>query len=349
VKETRTRTPPFKPPDPPGPEGKAWDRIRLNTDENLKGEIRWLVSRRVEFESERLGSVNFQWRHVRVLSSPRVMDIARADLTTVSGPVRVQDDTVVVKDTENDEFVVFARDDLFSIVPGEKGDRSPWTGKLTFGMTVREGNIDQVDLSTAFSVARIAPANDFRLNYLGTFSEVEGQDIADNHRLTSKYSIALTRRWFFSPFSLELFRNPFQNTAIRTSIQPGVGYYIFERWLDKANLDWTASFLAGYRYTAYESSAPDDGTAVTTLATRVSWDVTSRIEWDLRYDISVAIPDVEDTNQNLTTTLSFDIWGDLDLDVTFAWNFVGDPRPIADGTVPDRSDFRLILGIGWEF
>jgi hypothetical protein len=347
VEETRTRTPPFKPPDPPGPGEKAWDRLELDSDEHLKGEIEWLVSQRLEFESDRLGTLDFLWKHVRSLSSPRVMDIARADLTTVSGPLRIQDDKVVVK--EGDEYVVFARNDLFSIVRGGKGGRLPWTGKLTAGLTARAGNIDQLDTSAAFSLRRLGPATGIRLEYLGTFSRIEGADVADNQRLTARYDVALTRRWFLTPFSLELFRNPLQNTALRVSAQPGVGHYLYERGIDKGRVDWSASLLAGYRYTAFESSAPDDETFVTTFATLFEWDVTSRIDVDLRYDISVAFPETGDTNQNLATTVSWEIWGSFQLDITFVWNFVGQPRATADGTVPDRSDFRVVLGIGWEF
>lgn len=114
VDETRIRTPPFTPPDPPAPREKAWDWIELDSDELLKGEIQWLVAQKLEFESDRLGTLDFPWRRVRSLSSPRNMDVARADLSTVTGPVRVKDDQVVVKDGE--EFVVFARDDLLGVV-----------------------------------------------------------------------------------------------------------------------------------------------------------------------------------------------------------------------------------------
>ncbi|MHC4408412.1 MAG: hypothetical protein ACYS0F_05360, partial [Planctomycetota bacterium] len=65
--------------------------------------------------------------------------------------------------------------------------------------------------------------------------------------------------------------------------------------------------------------------------------------------IQSGVPDTSDTNQNVTTTLSWDVWKDFDLDFTFVWNFVGQPAPDENDIVPVQSDIRMVFGIGWEF
>jgi hypothetical protein len=47
--------------------------------------------------------------------------------------------------------------------------------------------------------------------------------------------------------------------------------------------------------------------------------------------------------------LESDLISDLDLDVTFVWDRVGNPEPAADGTVRKKDDYQLIVGISYEF
>ena len=60
----------------------------------------------------------------------------------------------------------------------------------------------------------------------------------------------------------------------------------------------------------------------------------------------------EDSGQyqhHILTTLSTDLIGDLDLDVSFVWDRTQKPEARADGTVPEKDDYRLILGLAYEF
>ena len=41
--------------------------------------------------------------------------------------------------------------------------------------------------------------------------------------------------------------------------------------------------------------------------------------------------------------------GDIDLDITFQWDRIGSPQKDASGNVPDSDDFRMSVGLGWDF
>ena len=56
-----------------------------------------------------------------------------------------------------------------------------------------------------------------------------------------------------------------------------------------------------------------------------------------------------ETNHHYRSTLSFDVWGPLDFDVSFIWDRIEDPAKDNDGDQPDSNDFRLTVGIGLEF
>ncbi len=113
------------------------------------------------------------------------------------------------------------------------------------------------------------------------------------------------------------------------------------------------SVLGGYRHTEFDSVAAtaddNDGTATVSPAIRIDWDITNRIELDLRYELNIAVPDTNDTNQHFIANLSIDIWGDADLDLTFQWDRIGDPATDSSGGTPDSDDFRMGVGFGWSF
>ncbi len=46
---------------------------------------------------------------------------------------------------------------------------------------------------------------------------------------------------------------------------------------------------------------------------------------------------------------SFDLLGSLDFDLTFVWDRNETPQQESDGSRPERNDFRLTAGLGWDF
>jgi hypothetical protein len=49
------------------------------------------------------------------------------------------------------------------------------------------------------------------------------------------------------------------------------------------------------------------------------------------------------------STLEFEIKRHLELDVSFVWDYLQHPQTELSGTVPQHSDFRLVVGAGLKF
>jgi hypothetical protein len=49
------------------------------------------------------------------------------------------------------------------------------------------------------------------------------------------------------------------------------------------------------------------------------------------------------------STLEFEIKRHLDLNVSFVWDYLQDPKTESSGLVPHHSDYRLIVGEGVKF
>ena len=52
---------------------------------------------------------------------------------------------------------------------------------------------------------------------------------------------------------------------------------------------------------------------------------------------------------HLLTTLSSDLVGNFDIDFSFVWDRTENPPPLADGQIPEQDDFRLLVGLSYEF
>ena len=84
-------------------------------------------------------------------------------------------------------------------------------------------------------------------------------------------------------------------------------------------------------------------------------DLTERLEWDGEYTVQLGVPNTSKTNHHALTTFSIDVWANLDFDLTFVWDRNQSPGFQQDASVPggfsqpEKNDFRLTAGIGWDF
>ena len=85
------------------------------------------------------------------------------------------------------------------------------------------------------------------------------------------------------------------------------------------------------------------------FGTSFKGDITSRLKFIQAF--SAIVTDVESGrySHHLVSTFEFEIKHHLDLDVSFVWDYLQNPKPESDGRVPLRSDTRLILSLGAKF
>ena len=77
------------------------------------------------------------------------------------------------------------------------------------------------------------------------------------------------------------------------------------------------------------------------------WDITGDIDLDVNYNAQIGVPDTKDSTHHLQAYFSMDLIGDIiELTANFTWDRIENPVTKADGTTPERDDFRLAFGIG---
>ena len=241
------------------------------------------------------------------------------------------------------------RSQLTGITPGGSREIEFWSAKLTLGFNLQEGNSKQATFNANGELARRTPATQILLNYLGNFSEVNGSQNANNHRVNLNYDVRLNKDWFVRPLQLEYYRDQLANTAHRVTAGIGVGYYLF----DRDGLEWVVAAGPAYQYTRFETVAPGEAdsasTPAGTIQTRFEADITKRLTFIQTFAGTFASQEAGLYTHHSVSTLEFEIKRFLNLDLSFVWDYLQNPQTEANGTVPQHSDLRLTLGIGVKF
>lgn len=328
------------------PPPDRFDWIQLKSGEWLKGRLKAMQERKLEFDSEKMDLVTFDWKDVRQVRTSRTMDVLFADGEQRSGPVRITPGEV---DVGGSEPRVIAKDEVESLTPGGSREINYWSGKATLGLTLRAGNSEQMEFNAQAELERRTPGTRFTVNYIGNISTSGGVETVDNHRVNSEFDWWLSRRFFLIlPFG-EYYTDPFQNLAHRVTAGLGAGYDL----IDRADLEWNLTMGPAYQKAWFESVAPGElsvkQTAALVFGSEFDWEITHRVDWLVQYRGQFTRREVGETTHHAVSTLSLDVTRRLDLDVSLVWDRISVPKAGADGRTPKPDDFRLIVGAGVEF
>jgi putative salt-induced outer membrane protein YdiY len=328
------------------PPEDGFDWIQLKSGEWLKGSIKAMQERKLEFDSDELKLLSFDWKDIRQLRSPRQNEMLLVNHEKLTGPVAITPEQVTVGGAEPRAF---ARNQLQSITRGGSKERNYWSGKVSMGLTLHSGNTKSVDYNAQASLQRRTPATRFKLDYIGNVSSADDVESANNHRVNTEFDYWLSRRLYIILPSAEYFRDPFQNIDNRATAGGGVGFDL----IDRSALEWNVSAGPAYQKTWFDSvpvGEPTSRDAVAfTFGTRFDWEITRRIDLSFEYRGQYTSRAVGETFHHTVTTLSLELTKRFDLDVSFVWDRTQDPIQQLGGAVPKQDDFRLILGLGVRF
>ncbi len=331
-------------PPPPMPDDFDW--VQMTSGEWLKGEMIAMYDDVLEFDSDEFDLQNLDLEDIQQIRSAQIVQVAFLDDTIATGKLLL----------DGDEVRIFAepevhrkRDQILSITPGAPSERNYWSGKIGAGLNYRTGNTNQTEFNANFGLKRRSPKNRITLDYLGNFTENEGETIADNQRAGASWNRFLSDRFFLIPLYGEYYRDPFQNIARRLTLGVGAGYQI----VDTSKVGWDVNAGIGYQKVRYEDvqeGEPDSAdTPALMFSTNYDNELTGRMDYFLNFQFSIVGEESGRYNHHLLSGFEFEFFGDFDLDLTWVWDRVQDPVPNADGTTPKKDDFRTIVSLGYSF
>jgi hypothetical protein len=330
---------------PPGIGQDGHDWIQLKSGEWLKGDIKYIQQKKVEFDSDELEEMTLKLKDVRQAYTAHRVFTKFNDRPAAYGTVVISNDVITVNGAEP---ISMPRDELTGITPGES-ELDLWSGNIVVGVNYQSGNSRQTTISSSAEVARRTPNTWLLLNYLGNYTEVNDSRTENNQRFNTSYDIRINRDWFVRPVLMEFYHDPLANIELRATGGTALGYYIS----DRDDFEWRIGAGPGYQYTRFDNVEPGRSHTATTPAgvfqSYVKLDLTRRLTFYQSWQSMVMDHEAGDYTHHTVTTLEFEIKRHLDLDVSFIWDYLHNPQPKSDGDTPYKSDFYLTVGLGVRF
>jgi putative salt-induced outer membrane protein YdiY len=328
------------------PPGKySW--VQLDSGEWLKGELIALYDDTLVFDSDHFGNLHLDGDDIESVYGKGVFIISLGDGRAVSGTLNIRGQTVSVAADDGD--LEFPRANLVSITQTAERERDRWSGNVDFGLNVREGNTDISDLNVAAGFTRRTPVSRVSLDYRGNSNVTEGVRQTDSHRANLSVDRFTGRRFFWRPVSAQYYKDELQNINHQGTVDTGFGFQV----IDTPRTSWEIQAGVGGNYRENVSVAPGEEQSawspVGTLSTNVSVDVTSWIEWEFLWNMVFLEESAGRFQHHMVNTLSTDLIGDLDLDVSLVWDRTKVPQEAEDGTVPQQDDYQLMVSLSYEF
>ena len=336
----------------PPPDDK-FDWIQLTSDEWLKGELKVLYDYQVEFDSDELGLLTFDLEDVKQIrthkpQSIRVEDAGLSDEPIiVEGIVTVIDDKVIM--TVGDETREFERNQLVSIAQADKKESDLWSGSITLGVNIREGNTETADANLRANAKRRTASSRLVLDYVGNYSEADRIETSNNHRLSGYRDSFISKKYFWRQVVAEYYRDRFKNIDDQFSLVTSLGYHI----IHTAKTEWDISAGLGASHTKFISVEPGQSIENTSPAlgagTMYDTELSSWMDFLVDYSFQIVEKEAGSYTHHFISTLSTDLTGDIDLDISFVWDRIQDPQPKSVDTAPKKDDSQLIIGFSYDY
>ena len=109
----------------------------------------------------------------------------------------------------------------------------------------------------------------------------------------------------------------------------------------------------GYQYTRYISveTGQDQENRSGAVIPRIGieTDPLKDVDFDVLYQAEITVPEAADTIMHGEAILSIEITRLIDVDISWIWDRVQNPRSNEDGTIPKKDDVKLTVGVGIDF
>lgn len=324
-----------------------YDWIKIVSDEWLKGDFKEMYDDKFEFESDELDTLHFDWEDIKEIYSSRQHIVGIVGQEDIFGRIVLKDNILTIT-TKNGETKV-DKENVLSLIQGEKKRSSLWTGKINLGVNLSKGNKEETDINSNIIFSRRTTDTRVTINYLGNFSKTNDIETTNDQRVNFNWDIYQSKQFFWRPLFGEYFQDPFSNIESKKSLGIGVGY----TFIDTSKLEWNISGGPSYLETNYESVEIGDSlkesSTVLTASTLLDWEINGDTNFIGLYQLQWGKEENGGYTHHLVATFEFDIGSDVDLSLSAIWDYTDKLKANEDGTLPVNSDLNFVVGLGMDF
>ena len=330
-----------------------FDWVKLSSDEWLKGDIISMYDEKLEFDSDELDVQTIDLEDVAELRSKQWQSIRMFDGTIAEGYLVIKDGQLSM--VKHGVTTHYNLNNLLSIASSGKNERDLWDGYINLGINLREGNTVQVDYTFSAGVQRRSASSRFKVDYTADYSRYEDQETqvtnvtADSERLTSSFDWFFNPKVYFRAADFEYIADEFLNLDYRIHYGIGLGYHI----VDTSRITWDVNAGPSYQQSKFldvqDGASDKEDSFGLTLGTDFTFEVTSDIDYDASYSVQIVDEQAGGNIHHFETGLEIDLTNDFELDITFYADRTENPKADSSDNTPEKNDFRLVVGFGYDF
>jgi hypothetical protein len=187
------------------------------------------------------------------------------------------------------------------------------------------------------------------IDYICSYDRTDDVETANDHRLNMMLDRLSGSRLFWRPVIGQYLRDPFQNIDHQMTLETGLGYELIRTH----RVEWEIFAGAGVNYVRWSSLEATQSSShrspAFTLGTLFDAEVTDNTDFLFSFQMTFLDEESGEYQHHLVSTLSTELTGNLDLDISFIWDRTEAPPPLENGGICEQNDFRFITGIGFEF
>jgi len=332
------------------PPAEKFDWVQTTSGEWLKGTIKGMYDRELEFDSDKFNLQTIKDKDIKQLISASNTSVNIEGRGTFIGKLYIHDDIVILS-TEDESFEL-ERKNIISLTNGGDRERSNWQGKVSLGVTISSGNTEKEEYTAMADIKRQTSSTRLAIAFLGAYSRAEDIKTEDNRRASAAIDIFQTRRFFWRPAFSEYYSDSFQNILDKATLGAGVGYDIYAQ----AGLDWTLFVGLAYQSTEFIDvpAGQDDRveTPAFVITSDYNYDITGDIEFIFKYQAYLVNKDSGSYVQHAKATLETELINDFSIDLSFIWDRIQNPAESFNetGTItPQQDDYKSIASVAYSF
>jgi len=316
------------------------DVITLANGDRVTGEIKGLERGRVEYSTDDIGTIYFEWdKIVSIISINQFELITGQGVRYIGSLARSVDRSVTV--VSGAESVTVPMTDITLIRTIGKGFWAKLDGSLDLGFSyTKSSDIAQLNMNTSTIYRR--PSFEGRLTGSGTLTRTEDEE-DDDQRGTLQLGLFRYRghRWYIgSGGGVET------NESLGLLLRSQVGVTTGARWISNNHAQlWTGAGISVNDEHRVDSDPTQNIEGVMTLRTSYYAYDRPRTNLDFSLEYYPSLSDFGRQRLQLDTAIKREVWKDVFLAVTVFDTFDNRPPNAASA----RNDVGVTLSFGWTY
>jgi putative salt-induced outer membrane protein YdiY len=326
---------------------KKKDWIILTSGELVVGEFYNIYSDEVYFKSVRFKEKSIKFKYIKRLKTNRVVSVNFGDGKIHQGYLSIGEDKIVL--SNEGKKVEFNKDNFVSVASGADSFFEGWRNEIVFNVDFESGNSENEDYGVILDLKRDISNSKFRLYYIKNLEKSNSIKTSDNQRLNIDYSYYINQKFFYKPLFAEYYEDKFSNIRHSFYLGGGIGYEFY----DTSKFELSVFGGPGYKKIVYDTNYIDsntnNGSFMMLFGTSLEYEIVEDLDFELSYRFELTDEYNGEYIHYLIGKLEHDLYEDLDLEITYIWDRINSPMQRVDGSMPNKDNTQMLIGIGYEF